>query len=273
MFSHNGPSSTWQWQYWRECRAGVNSHKFPMYSSGGATLFDRADIHNGSKLCTGGISDDDMRGAAIGWWPAACGIIKARGTVCCLQQPRYLCNETMSPLSQFNFKGWDMLSLPTSEKCVLKWNNFGKTPFHRSPTIHTGLTRSRTSAAFHQLHCWACLTCNSQSNTRTPRIKKQNTGRTFKEFFYSKLSPVWLVIWRGRFTGNLLCVITNLSRLEQFAQNVLCITWCNRHTLNLNVDTRSTKHKQPFNGPLPRTNQGMETAQVTTLKRTQASSP
>ena len=246
-----------------------------MYSPGGATLFDRADIHNGSKLCTGGVSDDDMRGAAIGWWPAACGIIKARGTVCCLQQPRYLCNETMSTLSQFNFKGWDMPNLPTSEKCVLKWSNCDKTPFHRSPTIHTGLTRSRTwaaSAACHQLHCWACLTGNSQSNTSTPRIKKQNTGRTFKEFFYGKLSPVRLAIWQGRFTGNLLCLITNLSWLEQFAQNVLCMTRCNRHTLNLNVDTRSTKRKQPFNGPLPRTIQRMETVQVTTLKRTLASS-
>jgi len=26
-----------------------------------------------------GISDDYMRGAAIGWWPAACHIIKAKG--------------------------------------------------------------------------------------------------------------------------------------------------------------------------------------------------
>jgi len=38
-------------------------------------------------LCAGGVSDDDLRRAAIGWWPAACGIIKAGGEVCCLQLP------------------------------------------------------------------------------------------------------------------------------------------------------------------------------------------
>jgi len=41
-------------------------------------------VYNGSKLRTGGVSDDDSRGAAIGWWPAACGI-KAGDKVCCLR--------------------------------------------------------------------------------------------------------------------------------------------------------------------------------------------
>jgi len=50
MFSHNGLSGVWRWQYLRERRAGVNSHKFSMYSSGGGTLFDFVVIYNGSKL-------------------------------------------------------------------------------------------------------------------------------------------------------------------------------------------------------------------------------
>jgi len=33
------------------------------------------------------VSDDDMRGAVIGWWPAACGIIKAGDEVCYLRLP------------------------------------------------------------------------------------------------------------------------------------------------------------------------------------------
>jgi len=43
-------------------------------------------VYNGSKLCTGDVSNDDMRGATIGWWPAACGI-KARNEVRCLRLP------------------------------------------------------------------------------------------------------------------------------------------------------------------------------------------
>jgi len=46
-------------------------------SAGGTTLFDFAVVHNGSK----------WRTAAIGWWPVACGIIKAGGEVCCLRLP------------------------------------------------------------------------------------------------------------------------------------------------------------------------------------------
>jgi len=76
-----------------------------MYSPGGATLFDFVAIHNGSKLCTGGVSDDDMQGTAIGWWPAVCGLIKAWGTVCCLQLTRYLCNKTMLPFIPVQLQG------------------------------------------------------------------------------------------------------------------------------------------------------------------------
>ena len=39
--------------------------------------FCRSDMNqysNGSKLRTEGVSDDDMRGAAIRWWTVACGI-------------------------------------------------------------------------------------------------------------------------------------------------------------------------------------------------------
>ena len=61
MFSHNGLYGMWRWQ----CRAGSNSHKFPTYSPGGATLFDL-------------VSNEDMWGAATDWWLAVCST-KARG--------------------------------------------------------------------------------------------------------------------------------------------------------------------------------------------------
>jgi len=41
----------------------ASSHKFPTYLLGGATLFDFVGIYNGSKLRTGGVSDDDTWGA------------------------------------------------------------------------------------------------------------------------------------------------------------------------------------------------------------------
>jgi len=47
--------------------------KFLAYSPGSATMVDVA-------------SDDDMRAAATGCWPAACGI-KPGGEVCCLRLP------------------------------------------------------------------------------------------------------------------------------------------------------------------------------------------
>jgi len=49
-----------------------SSRKFPKYSLGGVTLFngtklfDFAVVHSGSKLLTGGVSDDGMLGAASG---------------------------------------------------------------------------------------------------------------------------------------------------------------------------------------------------------------
>ena len=69
MFSHNGLYGKWRWQ----CRAGSNSHKFPMYSLGGATLCDL-------------VSNEDRWGAATDWWLAECST-KARGKVCSLQLP------------------------------------------------------------------------------------------------------------------------------------------------------------------------------------------
>jgi len=55
----------------RERRAAASSYnKLPTYSPGGATLFDFVVVHNGSKLRTRDVSDDDMWGTAIGWWPA-----------------------------------------------------------------------------------------------------------------------------------------------------------------------------------------------------------
>jgi len=47
-------------------------------------------ICNSSELLTGSVSDDDMRGAAVGWWPAACGI-KAGGEVCFPRLPCCCC--------------------------------------------------------------------------------------------------------------------------------------------------------------------------------------
>jgi len=41
-------------------------------------------LYNGSRLCTGGISDDDVQVAASAWWHAARGVMKAAGKVCCL---------------------------------------------------------------------------------------------------------------------------------------------------------------------------------------------
>jgi len=73
MFSHNGLLyGVWCWQYLPESRSAASSHEFPTYSPGAAKLPDL-------------VSDDDMRGAATGWWPAACGI-KAVGEVCCFSQ-------------------------------------------------------------------------------------------------------------------------------------------------------------------------------------------
>jgi len=49
------------WQYLRERRAGASSHKVPMYSPGGATMFDFVVLYNGSKLRIEGVRDGDMR--------------------------------------------------------------------------------------------------------------------------------------------------------------------------------------------------------------------
>jgi len=38
------------------------------------SLFDFVVVCDDSKLRTGSVSDDDMRGTAIGCWSAACGI-------------------------------------------------------------------------------------------------------------------------------------------------------------------------------------------------------
>jgi len=38
----------------------------------------------------GDVSEDDMHGAAVGWWPAACGMIKAGGKVCYLRLRCYI---------------------------------------------------------------------------------------------------------------------------------------------------------------------------------------
>ena len=89
IFSHNGPYHTWRWQCLLGRRVRASSHKFPTYSPGGATLFDYDVIHSGSKLHTRGVSDHDIRGASIGWWPAVCRIIKVGGKVCCLRLPYY----------------------------------------------------------------------------------------------------------------------------------------------------------------------------------------
>jgi len=64
-FFHNGPDGVWHWQYLRERRAGASSRKFPPYSPGCAAMFDFV-VHNGngSKLRTGGASDDDKHDAA-----------------------------------------------------------------------------------------------------------------------------------------------------------------------------------------------------------------
>jgi len=46
------------------------SHTFSTYSPGGTTLFYFIIVYNGSKLRTGGVCDDVMPGATIGWWLA-----------------------------------------------------------------------------------------------------------------------------------------------------------------------------------------------------------
>ena len=56
MVRNDGPYGVWHWQYLHERRAGANSHKFPTYSSGGATLFDSVVVHSGSKLRTEGVT-------------------------------------------------------------------------------------------------------------------------------------------------------------------------------------------------------------------------
>ena len=68
MFSDNDVQ---RWQYLRERCAGASSHKFQTYSPEDDTLFDL-------------VSDDGMRGAGSGWWPAACGI-EAGDEVCCVR--------------------------------------------------------------------------------------------------------------------------------------------------------------------------------------------
>ena len=40
-----------------------------------------------SYIVYDGVSNDVMLSAASGRWPAACGIVKAGGEVCCLQLP------------------------------------------------------------------------------------------------------------------------------------------------------------------------------------------
>ena len=47
----------------------INFRRIRTYSPGGATMFQFVMVYNGSKLRTRGIWDDDMRGAANGWWP------------------------------------------------------------------------------------------------------------------------------------------------------------------------------------------------------------
>jgi len=63
-FSHNGPDGVSHWQYLRERRAGASSRKFPPYSPGCAAMFEIVVVYNGSKLRTGGASDDDKHDAA-----------------------------------------------------------------------------------------------------------------------------------------------------------------------------------------------------------------
>jgi len=63
-----------QWSIWHLVLAvsmwwpfvSPSSHKFRTYSPGGATLFEFFVVHNGSKLHTGVISDDDVLVAASG---------------------------------------------------------------------------------------------------------------------------------------------------------------------------------------------------------------
>jgi len=78
-----GPMACTIGNIYEEHRAGASSHKFLTYSAGGAKLFDFVVIYSGSKLRSGGVDNDDMRGTAIGWLPAA-GTIKARDEVCFL---------------------------------------------------------------------------------------------------------------------------------------------------------------------------------------------
>ena len=59
----------------------INFQRIPQTAPHCLTVF----VYNGSKLRTDGVSDDNKRGAAIGWRPAACRIIKAGGEVCCLR--------------------------------------------------------------------------------------------------------------------------------------------------------------------------------------------
>ena len=80
---HNWPHGAQHWQYLRERRSGASRYKFPTYSPEGATLFDFVVVYSGNKLRTGGVSDNDVQGAAIGWWPAAWSI-KTGDEVCSL---------------------------------------------------------------------------------------------------------------------------------------------------------------------------------------------
>ena len=87
MFSYAGPCGTWHGQHLRECRARAGSQNFKRIRQVAPHCL-ASSSNTMAANCARGVSDDDMLGAANGWWPAANGI-KAGSKVCCLQLPCY----------------------------------------------------------------------------------------------------------------------------------------------------------------------------------------
>ena len=111
LFSHNRPHNVCRLQIYV---SAVLQLVISTYSPGCATLFDIA-VYSGSEQCTADVSDDDMRGAAIGWWPAACRI-KAGGEVCFLRLP---CSRFFNICNFVSIRRWQWRNFFMSYLCQL----------------------------------------------------------------------------------------------------------------------------------------------------------
>jgi len=65
-FSHNGRYGVWHWEYLYEHHNGESSQISNIFTRLRHSVFDSINVDNDSKLCTWGVSTDDIQGTATG---------------------------------------------------------------------------------------------------------------------------------------------------------------------------------------------------------------